>query len=183
MIIMRASSPPNNEIDRLSVLYDTNILDTQAESAFDAITEATAKLCGMPLSFVCLVDAERAWFKYANGIEGISGIHKDIGFCPHTIMQQGIFEVKNASIDPRFSNSPLVVDVPNLQYYAGAPLITSDGYALGTLCVMDYQPRELVSSQKEQLHKLASIVTALIEAKRAAQINLGYSSYILKQLR
>jgi PAS domain S-box-containing protein len=219
---MQASIPPNNEIDRLSVLYDTNILDTPAESAFDAITEATAKLCGMPLSFVCLIDAERVWFKSANGIEGISEIHKDIGFCQHTIMQQGIFEVKNASIDPRFSNNPLVVEVPNLQYYAGAPLITSDGYALGTLCVMDYQPRELESSQKEQLHKFASIVTALIEAKRikaikrlsihhrlgdivelspheiylvdvdsekinyanrAAQINLGYSSYILKQLR
>lgn len=219
---METSRLQNKEIERLSVLYDADILDTPAESAFDAITQAIAKLCDMPLSFVCLVDSERVWFKSANGIEGIDEIHRDIGFCPHTIMQQGIFEVKNASTDTRFSSSPLVVEAPHLQYYAGAPLITKDGYALGTLCVMDYQPRELGIREKEQLQKLASTVTALIEAKRikeikrlsinhrlgdiveispheiylvdadsekinyanrAAQLNLGYSLNIFKQLK
>lgn len=167
---MQPSNLPNSEIDRLSILYDANILDTPPESAFDAITEVTAKLCGMPLSFVCLVDAERVWFKSVSGMDGINEINRDIGFCPHTIQQQDVFEVKNASSDTRFSSSPLVVNAPNLQYYAGAPLITSDGYALGTLCVMDYQPSELKLAQKEQLKKLASTVTALIEANQIKEI-------------
>jgi PAS domain S-box-containing protein len=124
----------------------------------------------MPLSFICLVDSERVWFKSSCGIDGIDEIPREIGFCPYTIMQQGIFEVKDASLDARFNSSPLVVDAPNFKYYAGAPLITNDGYPLGTLCVIDYQPRELTITQKEQLHKLASTVTALIEAKRIKEV-------------
>ncbi|MFK7794771.1 MAG: ATP-binding protein [Gammaproteobacteria bacterium] len=219
---MEPSRLQNNEIDRLSVLYDTDILDSPVESAFDAITQATAKLCDMPMSFVCLVDSERVWFKSSTGLNGVNEIPKEIGFCPHTIKQLDVFEVKNAAIDKRFRNSPLVTQAPHFQYYAGAPLVTSDGYALGTLCVMDYKPRELEAAEKEQLQQLASIITALIEAKRikeikklsihhrlgdiveispyeiylvdannekinyanrTAQLNLGYSSNLLKQLK
>ena len=167
---MQPSSLKNSEIDRLSVLYDTNLLDTPTESAFDAITGVITRLLGMPMSFICLIDSERVWFKSAIGIDGVSEIPRNVGFCPHAIMQDGIFEVKNATTDVRFKNSPLVTDAPNAQYYAGAPLITSDGYALGTLCVMDYQPRELDTEQKELLQNLASTATALIEAKRIKEI-------------
>ena len=124
----------------------------------------------MPMCIVCLIDSERVWFKLSIGIEGVNEIPRSMGFCPHTIKQQGIFEVQDATIDERFKNSPLVPGSPNAQYYAGTPLITSDGYALGTLCVMDYQPRKLDSSQRELLQKLASTATALIEAKRIKEI-------------
>jgi two-component system sensor kinase FixL len=167
---MQQSNLQRDEIDRISVLHEIKILDTPAESVFDAITAATAKLCEMPLSFVCLVDTERVWFKSSTGIEGIDEIPREIGFCPYTIMQKDVFEVKDATIDNRFSNNPLVAEAPNLQYYAGAPLITTDGYALGTLCVMDYQPRELGATQKEQLQNLATTVIALIEANRIKEV-------------
>lgn len=167
---MQTIQPHNNEIGRLAVLHEANILDTPSESAFDAITGAAAELCSMPTSFICLVDSERVWFKSASGLEGVSEIEKSIGFCPHTIQQQGLFEVKNAATDPRFRNNPLVINAPHFKYYAGVPLITSDGYALGTLCVMDYQPREIDSKQVDQLKRLATTVTALIEAKRIKEI-------------
>lgn len=212
----------NNEIDRLAVLRDTDILDTPAEDTFDAITSVTASVCRTPLSFICLVDSERVWFKSSCGLEGVDEINRDIAFCPYTIMQNDIFEVKDASVDSRFLSNPLVINAPNLQYYAGAPLITSDGFALGTLCVMDYKPNEIGEEEKQQLKKLALATTALIEAKRikeikrlsinhrlgdiveispheiylidaesekinyanrAAQLNLGYSLKMLKQLK
>ena len=105
---MQQSNLQHNEIDRISVLHEIKILDTPAESVFDAITAATAKLCDMPLSFVCLVDTERVWFKSSMGIEGIDEIPREIGFCPYTIMQEGVFEVKDATIDNRFSSNPMV---------------------------------------------------------------------------
>ncbi|MDW3094042.1 MAG: ATP-binding protein [Gammaproteobacteria bacterium] len=170
MTEMEYARVPDNENDRLTVLYDTDILDTPAESTFDAITSVTANICATPLSFICLVDSERVWFKSSSGIDGISEVNREIAFCPYTIMQDDVFEVQNASMDPRFKNSPMVTEAPNLQYYAGAPLVTSDGFALGTLCVMDYKPRELDEQQKQQLKKLALTTTALIEAKRIKEI-------------
>lgn len=160
----------DNEDQRIQALNDTGLLDTPTENLFDSITDALVKLFDMPLSLVCLVDKERVWFKSCSGLEGVSEIPRDIGFCPHTITQHEIFEVKDAAKDERFSDSPLVTAAPYFRYYAGAPLITSDGYALGTLCVMDYKARELSDSQKIQLTKLAETTTALIEARRQQNI-------------
>ena len=145
---MLAKNFTEQEIQRLEILRSTNLLDTEGECAFDSITKATAKLCDMPLSFICLVDAERVWFKSLSGMDGITEIPRDIGFCPYTIQQKGLFEVQDASLDPRFKDSPLVINKPNLHYYAGYPLITKDGFALGTLCVMDYKPNSLDEQKK-----------------------------------
>ena len=167
---MQSATFPQNEIQRIQALNDTNLLDTPPEQLFDSLTESLAQLFSMPVSLVCLVDSERVWLKSSCGIDGVSEIQRDIGFCPHTITQTDIFEIKDASVDKRFHDSPVVANAPYLRYYAGAPLITSDGYALGTLCVMDYQPRELSESQKIQLKNMASTVTALIEARRQQNI-------------
>ena len=163
---MLADKFSEQEIERLEILRSTNLLDTEGENSFDAITEAASQLCDMPLSFICLVDAERVWFKSAAGMDGITEIPRNIGFCPHTIMQSGLFEVQDARVDSRFKDNPLVINEPNLCYYAGYPLITQDNHALGTLCVMDYQPNQLDDNKQKQLKNLATIVTSLIEAKR-----------------
>ena len=176
---MQSANHPLNEQKRISALRDTGLLDSPAEGMFDAITHATAKLFDMPISLVCLVDAERVWLKSSSGIEGVSEIHRNIGFCPHTIIQKDVFEVKNASQDERFCNSPLVSNAPHFLYYAGAPLITNDGFALGTLCVMDYQARELNDEQKAILKSLAKTTTALIEAKRQENIYKQTENYQL----
>jgi len=176
---MQPAKLTHNEEQRLSALYETGLLDTPAENAFDSITNITAHLFAMPLSLVCLVDAERVWLKSSKGVEDVNEIQRDIGFCPHTITQKDIFEVKNASTDNRFHDNPLVMNKPNFLYYAGAPLITSDGYALGTLCVMDFQARELSDTQKAQLKDLAATTTALIEARRQAHIQQLAQDYQL----
>ena len=163
---MLANTHSEQEIERLEILRSTNLLDTEGETSFDTITDSAAKLCDMPLSFICLVDSERVWFKSAAGMEGVSEISRNIGFCPHTIQQTDLFEVENAKLDSRFSISPLVIEEPNLCYYAGYPLITHDNYALGTLCVMDFKPNKLDDSKKQLLKNLSTVVTSLIEAKR-----------------
>ena len=168
---MLAKNYSEQEIQRLEILRSTNLLDTEGESAFDTITKTAAKLCDMPLSFICLVDAERVWFKSLSGMEGITEIPRDIGFCPYTIQQQDLFEVQDATLDPRFKDNPLVINKPNLQYYAGYPLITKDGFALGTLCVMDYKPNRLDESKKSTLKELSDVVISLIEAKRISESN------------
>lgn len=159
---------PSNEVDRLSVLRETNLLDTPTEDSFDAITTAVAQVCGMPISLICLVDTDRVWMKSATGIEGVSEVPRTGGFCPHTILQPDIFEVPDSRQDDRFYDSPLVTNAPHFLYYAGAPLVTNDGYALGTLCVMDYAPNKLSEDSKIFLKSMAKTATALIEAKQSA---------------
>ncbi len=171
---MQSAIHPANEQERIEALNDTGLLDTPAEQLFDSITDTLAALLDMPISLVCLVDSERVWLKSSFGLDGVSDIQRDIGFCPHTITQKDIFEIKDASLDNRFHDSPVVAGEPHLRYYAGAPLITSDGYALGTLCVMDYQARELTQQQRIQLKNLATTTTALIEARR--QLNIYQAS-------
>lgn len=166
---MNSAGIPENERERLSVLHGTALLDTPAEDSFDAITTATAQICGMPISIVCLVDSERVWIKSVLGLKEAGEIPRAIGFCPHTINQDGIFEVPDASEDNRFHDNPLVKNEPHFRYYAGAPLITGDGYALGTLCVMDYKPNELSEDKKTFLTNMAKAATAIIESKRVQE--------------
>ena len=163
---MKPAHIPENEVDRLAVLHSINLLDTPPEDSFDAITRSLSELCDMPMSFICLVDSERVWVKSNQGLNGVTEIPRNIGFCPHTINQIDILEVKNTTLDDRFSDSPVVAGEPHIHYYAGAPLITEEGLAIGTLCVMDYDPRELTVDQKIHLKNLAKAVTALIELKK-----------------
>lgn len=163
-----AAELPANEADRISVLHRTRLLDTPAEDSFDAITTAVAQVCNMPIALICLVDTERVWIKSARGVEGVSEVPRQGGFCPHTILQQDIFEVRDARRDDRFFDSPLVTDAPHFLYYAGAPLISADGYGLGTLCVVDFAPNQISEDKKVFLKNMAKTAVSLIEAKQTA---------------
>src|SRR5687767_8218474 len=132
---------PANEAARLAALHRYEILDTAAEKAFDDITRLASYICQTPIAMVSLVDRRRQWYKSKVGLE-ISEMDRDITFCAHAILQDDLFIVSDAHADERFANNPLVVSPPNFRFYVGAPLITPDGYAVGTLCAVDQVPRQ-----------------------------------------
>jgi PAS domain S-box-containing protein len=152
---------PANENERLVALHNHAILDTVDENEFDRITELASILCDAPISLISLIDEERQWFKSRFGIDE-KETFRNLSFCQYTIMDKNLFEVKDTLLDERFSNIPLVTDGPKLRYYAGYPLIDKNGYALGTLCVVDHLPNELKAGQRKALELLAQQVTDLI---------------------
>jgi PAS domain S-box-containing protein len=156
---------PNNESARVNALYQLNILDTLPEPAFDDLTHLAAYICQTPVALVSLVDGDRLWFKSKVGLD-VSEISRDATFCAQAILQTDLLVVNDAQQDERFANSPLVVAAPSVRFYAGAPLITPEGYGLGTLCVLDYQPRQLNSAQLEALRALSRQVMAQLELRR-----------------
>ena len=155
---------PENEIARLAALYRYNILDTPQEQAFDDLTRLVADICGTPIAVINLIDRERQWFKSEIGL-GVRETPLDISICAHAILQPGIFIVPDTTQDERFASNPLVTGKPGLRFYAGALLESSDGYPLGTLCVLDYQPRKLTENQQHALHTLARQAMAQLELR------------------
>ncbi|MEO8343759.1 MAG: diguanylate cyclase, partial [Gallionella sp.] len=163
---MKAPLPPN-EVQRLAVLRGYAILDTPPEAAFDDLTVLAAQICQTPIALVTLVDESRQWFKAQIGVN-ITETSRDIAFCAHAILySDGILEVRDMQRDPRFSDNPLVATEPNLRFYAGAPLVAPEGLALGTLCVLDYEPRVLNAKQRNALRALSRTVVAELELRRA----------------
>ena len=156
---------PDNEAQRLEALYGYKILDTTSEQAFDNITRLAAQICGTPISLVSLVEAERQWFKSKVGLEA-TDTSRDISFCAHAILQPDILIVSDTLADKRFATNPLVTSAPQIRFYAGVPLLSSEGYALGTLCVIDYVPRKLSQEQVEGLRVLSRQVSAQLELRR-----------------
>jgi len=154
------------EKQRLQALADYQILDTPEESAFDAIVEIASLICEAPIAVINFVDRDRQWFKSEKGL-GVRETPLDISICAHAILQLGLFIVPDTSRDPRFANNPLVTGKPHLRFYAGALLQSRDGYPLGTLCVLDYRPRELTERQRFALQALADQVMAHMELMRA----------------
>ena len=136
------------------------------EQEFDDLSRLAAMICGTPIALVSLVDADRQWFKAKVGIDDAE-TPRDVAFCGHAILQKDVMVVPDALADARFRGNPLVTNLPNVRFYAGAPLITQDGHALGTLCVMDHVPRELTSDQKQALKSLSRLVLAQIELRRS----------------
>jgi PAS domain S-box-containing protein len=159
---------PENENERLQALHHHAILDTVDENEFDRITELASLLCDAPISLISLIDENRQWFKSRFGIDE-KETFRELSFCQYTIMDKGLFEVKDALLDERFSGIPLVADGFKLRYYAGFPLIDKNGYALGTLCVVDHLPNELNAGQRKALELLAQQVTDLILDTRARE--------------
>gem|GEM_PF-4672904 len=163
---MKASLPPN-ETERLAALHSYHILDTTPESGFDDLTQLAAQICQTPIALVAFVDKERQWFKSRLGLD-VTETPRDLAFCAHTILRPDeMFEVQDAQLDPRFADNPLVTTDPKIRFYAGVPLVSKNGCVLGTLNVIDYQPRQLTPSQKSSLQALNRQAMVLLELRHA----------------
>jgi PAS domain S-box-containing protein len=162
---MLTAPPPTNEAARLNALYQCNILDTPPENDFDSITRLAAYICETPIALISLVDDNRQWFKSKVGLE-VSETPRNIAFCAHSILHSDLFIIHDTLEDERFADNPLVTGHPYIRSYVGVPLITSEGYILGTLCVVDRQPRHLKPQQIEAIRTLAQQVAKQLELRR-----------------
>ena len=156
---------PDNEAQRIETLLQYKILDTPSEAAFDDLTRLASYICQAPISLISLTDTNRQWFKSKVGLDALE-IHRDFAFCAHAILQPDVFIVPNTTDDERFATSSLVTSDPNIRFYAGVPLTNSEGYALGTLCVLDYVPRQLTPDQIKALRTLVRQVIKQLELRR-----------------
>ena len=154
-----------DEEARLDALRQYEILDTAPEHDFDDLTRLAAHSCGTPIALIGLIDRERQWFKSKVGLT-VKETSRDMAFCAHTILQPDLLVVRDTLADDRFATNPLVTADPHIRFYAGMPLVTQEGYALGTLCVMDQVARELSVEQKQALKSLSLQVVKQLELRR-----------------
>jgi PAS domain S-box-containing protein len=154
-----------NELDRLKALESYSIMDTLPEKEYDAITEMASLICGTPISLISLVDHDRQWFKSSVGL-GIDQTSRDFSFCHYTIMGDDVYEVTNALENELFANNPLVTGNPNIRFYAGAPLKDSNGFNLGSLCVIGTERKKLSEDQIKSLKLLAIQVSVLLDLRK-----------------
>jgi len=157
---------PENELQRINALHRYQVLDTAPEQAFDDITKLASFICQAPVALVTLIDSDRQWFKSKLGIQG-SECPREQAVCAHTILEPDTLVVEDLLADNRFSDNA-AIKAEHLRFYAGAPLITPDHYALGAVCVLDRQPRKLTEEQSAALKQLARLVVNLLELRRAS---------------
>jgi len=166
---------PKDEVARLRALCRLHVLDTRPEERFDRITRICKAHFQFPIVLVSLVDRERQWFKSSQGLDAAE-TSRDISFCGHAIVGQGILCVPDTAADPRFADNPLVKDAPYIGSYFGAPLVTSDGFALGTLCLIDTRPRTLSTAERAILTDFSGLVVAELERDALEAATARYCS-------
>lgn len=163
-----ATAPlPHNECERLTSLLDLGILDTPRDPLFDSITELAAQICGMPIALITLIDERRQWFKSTLGLPGFTETPREVAFCAHALLCEGLMEVPDALHDVRFHDNPLVTAAPHIRFYAGMPLRDAEGLALGSLCVIDREPRRLNDAQRGAIEQLSRLAVYLLEQHRS----------------
>jgi two-component sensor histidine kinase len=172
---------PHDEAKRMAAVRRYNILDTPPDGAFDRITALAARRFGVPIAIVSIVDDDRIWFKSHHGLP-VEQIDREPGLCASAILGNDPFLLADASIDPRSLANPLVAGEFGLRFYAGVPLTTSDGYNLGTLCVIDKEPRTIDERQIEDLKDLAAVVMDQLEMQLSAQRAVGQAGLMAKEI-
>jgi len=161
---------PKNEAERLHALRTLNVLDTSHEERFDRVTRMAKRMFGVSISLVSLVDEDRQWFKSKQGLEA-SETPREISFCGHAINEEGLFIIPNALEDERFSDNPLVIDAPNIRFYAGYPLKLRQGINLGTLCLIDSKPKTLDEEDQQLLNDLGAMIEQEIRSIQLATLD------------
>lgn len=156
----------DHERRRLAALREYRILDTEPEKAFDDLVLLASQICGTPVALISLVDQDRQWFKAKLGTT-LNETARNVAFCAHAIRQPGVFQVEDALEDERFKDNPLVLSDPHIRFYTGAPLVTPEGQAIGTICVLDREPRKLSAEQLEALEAIQRQVVAQLELRRS----------------
>lgn len=157
--------PSNDDPARLAELKRLDVMDSSEDQAYDDITRMAADVCGTPMALITLVDGTRQWFKSRVGLQ-LTQTPRQHAFCAHAIQTPDqVMVVTDARKDERFTSNPLVTGDPNIRFYAGAPLVTASGHALGTICVIDTEPRDIEPSQLETLQFMAQQVVSMLEAR------------------
>jgi diguanylate cyclase (GGDEF)-like protein len=167
---MQVPAKPQDEATRLDTLRALNILDTSPEERFDRLTRLAKRLFGVPIALVSLVDENRQWFKSCQGLNA-SETSRDISFCGHAILEDDIFLIPNAAVDERFHDNPLVTNEPHIRFYAGCPLRVSSGSKLGTLCLIDREPRDFDDDDLALLRDLARMAEQELAAVQLATMD------------
>jgi len=172
---------PESEQQRLEAVARYEILDTPPDGAFDRITALAARRFDVPISIISIVDHDRIWFKSHYGLE-IQQIGRDPGLCASAILSNEAYVLVDASLDPRSLSNPLVAGEFGLRFYAAAPLVTSDGFSLGTLCVIDKAPRSVTEEDIADLEDLASLVTDQLELRLAAKRAVNHANLLAREI-
>jgi len=149
---------PASEAQRLAALSATGLMDSPGEQVFDRLTWLASHVTECPMALLTLLSGQRQWFKSRIGVERRE-TPREVAFCSHTIMQDGAFVVEDAGADPRFAANPLVTGDPHIRFYAGYPVLDANGLALGSLCVLDSEPRRLRERELRALRELAAIAS------------------------
>ncbi|MDQ3139633.1 MAG: GAF domain-containing protein [Pseudomonadota bacterium] len=178
---MQASIIPANEAERMAAVTRYEVLDTPPDGTFDRITAIAARRFGVPIAIISIVDHDRIWFKSHHGLD-VQEIGRDPGQCASAILSNDPHIVNDASVDPRSLTNPLVAGNFGLRFYAGVPLQTSDGYNLGTLCVIDKDPRPVDPAQIEDLKDLASVVVDQLELRLAARLAVARAELMAREI-